>query len=96
MTATEALYEACAVELQRRILALIPDNPGILQMDTPWDLFGVEGFRCDDLQPSAGQAAWALSSAKQMYKSAGEHMDSPSGHGQCTEGDRDDDAADFS
>ena len=66
------LYEACANELQRRILALIPDNPGILKMDSPWDLFGVDGFKCDDLQPSMGQAAWALDRAKKEYKSAGE------------------------
>ena len=84
MTATEALYEACAVELRNRIAALIPDNPGILRMDSPWDLFGVDGFKCDDLQPSAGQAAWALSNAKRMYESAGEPT---TGNGRTPEGD---------
>lgn len=67
-------YEACANKLRDRILALIPDNPGILRMESPWDLFGIEGFKCDDLQPSMGQAAWALRNAQVTYesRSAGE------------------------
>jgi hypothetical protein len=71
---TQALYESYANELRDRIFALIPDNPGILRMKSPWDLFGIEGFKCDDLQPSMGQAAWALRNAQAMHesKSAGE------------------------
>ena len=61
-------YEQTATELCRRILALIPDNPSILDITAPFDLFKVPGFVCDDLQPSLAQARAALSSAKAMWK----------------------------
>lgn len=57
-------YENTAEELANRIEALIPTNPEILKMDSPWDLFKVPGFKCDDLQPSMAQAAWALGKAQ--------------------------------
>ena len=64
------LYESTADELKDRILKLIPDNPQILEMEDCWDLFKVEGFKCNDLQPSLFQAGWALAKAKQEYQSA--------------------------
>jgi hypothetical protein len=57
-------YEATARELERRILALIPDHPEILDMINVWDLFKVPGFKCDDLGPSLTQATAALASVK--------------------------------
>jgi hypothetical protein len=61
-------YEATANELTRRIEKLIPDNPQILELDSPWDLFKVEGFECSDLGPSLYQAGFALAKAKANYK----------------------------
>ena len=57
-------YSDTILELENRIRALVPANPGILQIDNPFDLFKVEGFKCDDLQPSLTQAAIALNRAK--------------------------------
>ncbi len=61
-------YATTADTLAERILALIPANPHILDLDSPWGLFKVEGFKCDDLQPSMAQAAGALSKAKAMHR----------------------------
>jgi hypothetical protein len=61
-------YEQTADELTMRILALIPKNPHILDMDDPWPLFKVRGFKCDDLGPSAFQASFALGKAKALWK----------------------------
>ena len=61
-------YETTGNELRDRIVALAPDHPEIMEMDSAWDLFGVEGFDCSDLGPSLVQAQWALSSAKQLLK----------------------------
>lgn len=61
-------YTEVGEELARRILALIPQNPGILEMEEPFDLFKIEGFQCRDLSPSLFQADWALGKAKRMYK----------------------------
>lgn len=60
-------YEETADELTKRILALIPDHPEIITFESPWDLFGVAGFKCNDLGPSMFQAAWALRNARQIY-----------------------------
>jgi hypothetical protein len=59
-------YENTANELRDRIIALIPDHPEILTMRSPWDLFKIDGFKCDDLGPSMAQAGWALSAAKNI------------------------------
>lgn len=60
-------YNSTAEELSKRILALIPAHPELLTLDDPWKLFKVEGFKCDDLQPSLAQAAWALGDAQGKY-----------------------------
>ena len=62
-----ASYSATAGTLAGRIVDLIPGNPRILEMDSPWDLFKVEGFKCDDIGPSLSQASWSLAQAKQVY-----------------------------
>ena len=61
-------YESVAHELRDRILALIPHHPEILEMDSVWDLFDVDGFKCDDLGPSLAQAGWAFVAAKQTWR----------------------------
>lgn len=61
-------YEATANELRDRIQKLIPDHPEILDMTDPWELFKIEGFNCNDLQPSFAQASQALSVAKALHK----------------------------
>ena len=57
-------YEDRAQELKRRILALIPNHPEILEIDSAWGLFKVDGFKCDDLEPSYAQAMFALAMAQ--------------------------------
>lgn len=59
-------YQATGDTLVERISALIPENPEILEMTNPFDLFKVEGFNVDDLQPSLAQTGWALSKAKAL------------------------------
>ncbi len=59
-------YTSTADRLVERIRACIPDHPEILTMNSPWDLFKVDGFKCDDLNPSAFQASWALGRAKRL------------------------------
>ena len=61
-------YEATGNALRDRILALIPGHPEILEMDDCFKLFKVEGFKCDDLQPSMAQAGWAIRAAQRMYR----------------------------
>jgi hypothetical protein len=61
-------YESTCDVLTHRILGLIPENPDILEMYDCWKLFDVEGFKCDDLQPSMAQAGFALRAAQQMYR----------------------------
>ena len=61
-------YRDTAEELCRRILALMPEHPEIMDMESPWELFGVDGFACGDLQPSAAQAEGALAKAKDIYR----------------------------
>lgn len=46
-------YTAVGNILAERIAALIPDNPEIMEMESPFDLFKIDGFECDDLEPSA-------------------------------------------
>jgi hypothetical protein len=64
----KANYEATANELTNRILALIPDHPEILSIDSPWALFKVPGFNCNDLDVTLAQAQCALSVAKKKYR----------------------------
>ncbi len=59
-------YESTADELVNRIRSLIPTNPEILSMESPFDMFKVPGFKCDDLAPSFSQACWALARARQL------------------------------
>jgi hypothetical protein len=67
-----ASYSATADTLVGRIVDLIPSNPHILEMDSPWDLLKVEGFKCDDIGPSLFQALWSLARAKQVYRQSKE------------------------
>lgn len=60
-------YASTADRLVDRIVALIPSHPEILALESPWGLFKVDGFKCDDIGPSLAQAAWALSKAKHDY-----------------------------
>ena len=60
-------YESTANELSARILRLIDENPEIINMESAWDLFQVDGFDCSDLQPSLAQAGWALREAKRLF-----------------------------
>lgn len=59
-------YEKTADKLTARIVALIPDNPQIMDMDSCWDLFKIESFKCNDLEPSIFQANWALRKAQSI------------------------------
>jgi hypothetical protein len=69
-------YEKCAQSLKSRILALIPKNPGILQMTNALDLFGVPGFKCSDLEPTMAMADAALAHAKHDYVNNQRDIDS--------------------
>lgn len=64
-------YEECGQELARRIEAIIPKNQSILQMESPWGLFKVPGFKSDDLQPTLAMASVALAIAKRRYNEKG-------------------------
>lgn len=63
-------YAATANTLVERIEALIPSHPEILTMDSAFDLFKVEGFKCDDLSPSLAQAQGAIAAARQSYRNS--------------------------
>lgn len=62
---TETPYAAQANELRDRIIALIPDNPEILEFDSPGLLHNITGFSTEGLSVSWFQAAWALKSAQE-------------------------------
>jgi len=68
---TSEQYAATADELTRRIMALIPSNPQILDMSNPWDLFDISGFECSDIGPSLYQAGWSMRMAQQLYREEG-------------------------
>ena len=59
-------YAETADILVDRIRALIPDHPEIMDLESAWDLFKVDGLNCSDLGPSAFQASWALRKAQQL------------------------------
>lgn len=58
-------YELTADELTRRIVAL---GPQVLDLESPWKLFKVEGFHCDDIGPTLAQAQWALAKAQSILR----------------------------
>lgn len=62
-------YYATADKLVQRILSLPHDKAEAC--NDAWNLFKIEGFKCDDLQPSLSQADWALSKAKHIIKERG-------------------------
>ena len=64
---TESDYERTGNELVDRILALIPEHPEILELDSPWALFKC-GLKCNDLRPSLAQAGAALGKAKSVFQ----------------------------
>ena len=74
MNPIEAAYSATADELMKRILTLIPSHPEIMTIESPFDLFKIDGFNCDDLGPSLAQAGWALIKARKIHK-ANEEVD---------------------
>lgn len=61
-------YENTANQLRDRILRLIPKHPEIMDLESPWDLYKIEGFKTADLQPTLFQASWALQHAKMLYR----------------------------
>jgi len=61
-------YENTLSELEKRILKLIPANTQILEITDVWDLFKIDGFKCDDIEPSYAQARHALNNAIFVYK----------------------------
>ena len=60
-------YSSVAEKASERILALIPECPEILTLDSAWGLFKVEGFKCKDLGLTLFQASWALNDAQKKY-----------------------------
>lgn len=59
-------YASTADALVQRILDVAKTQPQILELTSPWDMFKVPGFKCDDLAPSLFQASWALGRAKAL------------------------------
>ena len=64
-----AHYERAIEEFKNMIVAAIPNNMRILRMESPWDLFDIEGLKCDNLGLSLYQAQLALYRAKAEFKS---------------------------
>jgi hypothetical protein len=60
-------YTKVANELAERILKLIPNHLEILDFNSAWDLFKIDGLVVDDLEPTLYQASWALEVAKNQY-----------------------------
>ena len=84
MSSPGEAYTTITETLKDRILALIPEHPEILEFDSAWRLFGVDGFDCSDLEPSAFQAGWALNKARQEYKEKGESNGDDNQHSEPT------------
>lgn len=61
-------YEQTYSELERRIDALVPEHPEVLDLKEAFDLFKVPGFKCDDLQPSLCQAMLALQRVQHRHR----------------------------
>lgn len=60
-------YVETTNKLTERILELIPTHPEILSFESPWELFKVDGFKSNDLDPSFMQADFALQAARKLY-----------------------------
>ena len=60
-------YTNVVHELEKRILAMMPEYPELVEMVDPWQLFRVEGFNCKDLEPSLAQASAALLGARLLW-----------------------------
>jgi len=58
-------YSKTANALVDRIKGL---GPQILKVESPWDLFKIKEFKCDDLSPSLFQASWALKKAQVLIE----------------------------
>jgi hypothetical protein len=63
----KTVYSDTAEELVKRILVLIPTCPEIMTIESPWDLFKVPGFDCNDLGPTLFQVSWALAQARRRH-----------------------------
>ena len=63
-----ANYSKKCDSLGERILKLIPEHPEIMKIENAFDLFKVEGFKCDDLGPSLAQAQGALAWAQNRHE----------------------------
>ncbi|MCK4500558.1 hypothetical protein KAU11_08670 [Candidatus Babeliales bacterium] len=61
-------YHTTINELVARIEFLVPNNPQILKLESVFGLFKIDGFKCDDLNPSLAQAQGALSFVKNRHK----------------------------
>ncbi len=61
-------YSATADRLTERIESMVAQHPEIMTMTNVWDLFKIEGFTVEDIQPSFAQASWALSSVQQRAR----------------------------
>lgn len=63
-------YEQTAQSVVDVVLSFIPEHPEIMEMESAWDLFKVDGFSAaiSSLQPSLAQAAHALVAAKQRWR----------------------------
>jgi hypothetical protein len=57
-------YESNAIIFMNRVMALIPENPHILTMESPSELLKIDGLEYEDLGLSFYQASWALGQAK--------------------------------
>ena len=57
-------YQEVAEVLVNRIVALGAEV--ILPLESPFDLFRVPGFFCDDLKPTLAQATFSLARAKEV------------------------------
>lgn len=63
-----SMYSSNAETLRDRIVALIPSNPKILELDNPFGLFKVPDLTINDLDLTLYQASWALGAAKQKWQ----------------------------
>ena len=59
-------YASTADELVTHIREVAKTQPQILKCESPWDMFKIEGFKCNDLEPSLFQASWALAKAIEL------------------------------
>lgn len=61
-------YNSTINAMADKILAVIPDNPGVLKMTSPWELLRVRGIDLSDLENiTLFQVGHALRAAIQRY-----------------------------